>query len=475
MKETGIGISNPLFFIGVVENNIDKRLEGRVQVRAFSVHGTNEQIPTSELPWAICASGSYDPNTPPPPLNSFVYGMFLDGRDAQHPIVLGLIPSQMADIIDPTLNGWGVVPEQDGNIRAKGSAPEDVGNPQNSKLARGEYLEETYILEQEMSRYENAKIAGTKETYSEPNCAYRAEYPYNRVIETAKHSIELDDTPGAERIMIRAGNSDQTSSSFVQMDSSGTVVFKASGDSHTVTMNNEHVYVGGRSVVHIEGDSHVYVHGNKTEEVNGDYRLLVHGNAEFGVGGQLNLNASEQIQCRGADIKLDANVSTLTLRAKRTIHMGSSEGILAKTNIMNLTTTEKLDVFSAFDFNITSGRDFSVLASNVFQTATCLLPSISVTGVGTGMHFKSVVSPVNIESLSSINLNAAIVNADSIINLASGLALGADFASITIPCFDPDESVLPQPPIKSTALNKNRTYGSKSNIGVASAPPEIGF
>ena len=33
------GLKNPLFFIGVIENNEDPRLEGRVQVRAFGVHG----------------------------------------------------------------------------------------------------------------------------------------------------------------------------------------------------------------------------------------------------------------------------------------------------------------------------------------------------------------------------------------------------------------------------------------------------
>ena len=91
--ESGIGITNPLFFVGVVENNIDPQLEGRVQVRAFSIHGDNKEVPTPDLPWATVVKGDYDPNGLPPPLNSFVYGMFLDGRTAQHPMLLGLIPS----------------------------------------------------------------------------------------------------------------------------------------------------------------------------------------------------------------------------------------------------------------------------------------------------------------------------------------------------------------------------------------------
>ena len=106
--ERGVGIRDATLFIGVVENNDDPQLEGRVKVRAFSVHGNNRQIPTQDLPWAVVASGSYDLSQPPPPLNSFVYGMFLDGRDAQTPLVLGLIPGQyLKDGLDPEKNGLG--------------------------------------------------------------------------------------------------------------------------------------------------------------------------------------------------------------------------------------------------------------------------------------------------------------------------------------------------------------------------------
>ena len=88
---SGMGINNPMFFVGVVENNDDPTGQGRVQVRAFGVHGENteEEIQTGALPWAPCISGNYEPNNTPPKLNSFVFGMFLDGDEAQHPMVLG--------------------------------------------------------------------------------------------------------------------------------------------------------------------------------------------------------------------------------------------------------------------------------------------------------------------------------------------------------------------------------------------------
>ena len=134
MRDTGIGIYDPLFFIGVVENNVDERLEGRVQVRAFGVHGTVDQVPTTSLPWATLVHGSYDPNAPLPPVNSFVFGFFVDGRDAQQPMLLGLIPTQMTEIANPSVTGWGAIPGTDGNLLAKDLLPKILDNLQIQDL-----------------------------------------------------------------------------------------------------------------------------------------------------------------------------------------------------------------------------------------------------------------------------------------------------------------------------------------------------
>lgn len=160
MMETGVGIQNPLFFVGVVENNVDERLEGRVQVRAFGIHGTKDQIATEDLPWATLIIGNHDVNFTVPPLNAWVFGFFLDGRDAQQPMVLGLIPTQMTNTNDPTLSGWGVTLEGGNQLNGQGSRPEDFGQPQNSRLSRGEELENTYVLAQEVNRSREIPIAG---------------------------------------------------------------------------------------------------------------------------------------------------------------------------------------------------------------------------------------------------------------------------------------------------------------------------
>lgn len=158
MRETGIGIANPLFFMGVVENNVDRRLEGRVQVRAFGIHGTVDDIPTEQLPWASLIVN--DVNFVVPPINAWVMGMFIDGREAQQPMIMGIVPTQMTSAIDPNKNGWGNPLGADIDVNAQGSRPEDFGQPQNSRLARGEELQNTYLLPMNVNRIRQIEIAG---------------------------------------------------------------------------------------------------------------------------------------------------------------------------------------------------------------------------------------------------------------------------------------------------------------------------
>jgi hypothetical protein len=416
MNETGVGIKNPLFFIGVVENRNDERLEGRVQVRAFGVHGTVNEIPSEDLPWAITIAGSYDANIAPPPLNSWVFGFFLDGRDAQHPMILGLIPTQMSEIINPEVTGWGVIPSKDANVQSQGSRPEDFGQPAQSRLMRGENIEETYVLNQEMNRIKDVSTAGTSGTsWEEPSTAYNSQYPYNRVIETAGgHSIELDDTPGAERIMIY-----HKSGSFVQIDSNGTKVDKSISDKYEINHTNQHVYVGGKSLVTIQGDSHILVNGNKTEEITGDYIQLIHGNHMMSVAGQSNFNASDEIQMRAAKIRFESNVEGINLKSGKDIKIESGQSLHMKAGVAIFQNSEN-------SINIKSG-------ANIFIEAS-----------GTG------------------NIKATQVNIDDIVNMANGAA-GDATAAIAA-----EGTSLPEPTSKSVSTTGYRNTSSFGSSGYAS-------
>ncbi len=559
--DTGLGFIQPLFFVGVIENREDPRAEGRVQVRAFGVHGSNQDVPTEDLPWATLIIGSHDVNFNIPPLNAWVFGFFIDGRDAQQPMILGLIPTQLTAIIDPVNTGWGAIPLDNYDRQAQGSRPRDLGLSPISKLASGEFLNETYNEALETNRVRDISIAGGKiknhnsigngnawendlgenegqtesrlnvtastqakinaldsdtdfqrelsilqqkhgvtreqvygiiagessynpsvinrfgyagffqfgsdalndinqqndtnytpqsvarltpaqqlqvydkylnrwnfkntsglgimqaapafasrsgdtevypinssawrnnpgwrgadgritvdsinayyarknppskngssqpsatqdetdvassepyagymdstpapeietNSWEEPPSAYAAQYPYNRVIETASgHSVELDDTPGAERIMIWHQNG-----SYIQIAATSTT-HKNVSDTYDIHERNHHVYIRGNNLVTIDGDCHVLVKGNKVEEIQGDYKQIVHGNIMIGSAGKIELNGADRTDIRSASIGIDANVENLNIRTAKNIVMQSNDSINMKSKNVRL-------------------------------------------------------------------------------------------------------------------------------------------
>ena len=451
MNETGYGIKNPLWFIGVVENNVDERLEGRVQVRAFNIHGTVDQVPSENLPWAIPISGSYDPNNPPPPLNSWVFGFFLDGRDAQQPMIIGLIPTQMTEPIDPQRTGWGRFPNSEPSNYDRlsyGSRARDYGQPLLSRLARGENIEETYVLAQEVGRVRDIASTEGQSSWEEPASAYAAQYPFNRVIETASgHSIEIDDTPGAERIMIW-----HRSGSFLQVDSRGTKVDKTTSDKYDITQNNHHIYIGGRSQVTIEGDSHVVVKGNKTEEVFGDYRQLIHGNHELSVAGQLNLNASEEVQARGAKIRLEANVENINIKSAKNLNIESTQSTHIKSGVAIFQdATNSINIKAGDNLFTEIGGAANIKSETMFLTSSGALDL-------KGGHVK-------LGGGTKVSINASIVAVDDIILLSSGQSMAPEGASEATAADPAENAELPEPTAKSVGSTAGSGGGGSGGGG----------
>jgi hypothetical protein len=451
----GSGIGQPQFFIGVVENNKDDSREGKIQVRAFGIHGSHSDIKTLDLPWAICASGNYDPNNPPPPLNSFVYGMFLDGRMAQHPLILVLIPGKYNEEMDPIQDGYGVIAEKDGDLLGGTYAPRQFnagGGP--DKLATSEKLLETYLLAMAANRVHDQKIADTDETWSEPPPAYAAKYPYNKVIKTSRHSIEIDDSPGAERIMIH-----HNAGSYIQIDAKGSVTERAEADRYEVNIGTKHES-SGHSVVTINGNAHVYVKGNKTEEVEGDYKLLVHGNAEFGVGGQMNLNGGEQVQLRGGDVKLEANAGIMTLLGRKEIQVESTNQINFVSKNIKATALNTYDVFSTKAIKLSTPGDIHNTASNIISFASGLIPPTPLTGTAVPTPGWSLTTPtMNIASISTSHtgvfnttaLNSGIITSSSVVNSPAVVAT-------TVAATSGDFSTLGAPLMTATGAAYNGAY-----------------
>ena len=100
-----------------------------------------------------------------------------------------------------------------------------------------------------------------------------SQYPFNQVDETPSgHVIEMDDTPGGERVLIK-----HRKGSGVELRADGTVVISA--------LNNKVEVTGGDQTVIIEGHGNLVYNGNLNLKVSGDYNVEVGGDYNVKVAG----------------------------------------------------------------------------------------------------------------------------------------------------------------------------------------------
>lgn len=110
MFEVDKGIQ-PYWFIGQVVDNNDFANANRVKVRCLGVHPDapgldpnpndkteKDTVYDEDLPWAHLINGTYGKLEMIPDINDWVFGFFADGRECQHPYVLGLLSGMGTDV-----------------------------------------------------------------------------------------------------------------------------------------------------------------------------------------------------------------------------------------------------------------------------------------------------------------------------------------------------------------------------------------
>lgn len=478
----GAGIRDPLFFIGVIEEIVDLRKEGRVKVRAFNIHGTNDQISTEDLPWAIVCWGNYDPNYHLH-LNDWVFGVFLDGREAQQPMVLGLIPTQTTKVPEPETDGYGAYPTSSCENQM---GPNEFGQPRNSKTHRGEYLNETFIKDMDVLRVKDIQGVEGTDAWSEPPPAANPEYPYNRTIETAKHRIELDDSDGNERITIHSN-----SGSYIEISSRGTTKHKSIHDKYEINDENQYVYVGGCSNVVIEGNAHVMVKGNKIEEIMGDMQQRVHGEYHLSVGGEALINAANQVQLRGGNVRMQANAGDMTIHAEENIRLEAVDTASIKAPMIwndasinwavdggtgYIKTVLGLHMKSAGFTNIQSDITLDLSSPSTRLEGTTLLDlkglAVSVEGTSS-LDLKAPLARLG--GGATTHINSTTVNIDSTISMANGAAASPFGALNALPAiYIP--SVLFDPGVGEDIPNMPQPVNYNKPVNIVCSPPleEVG-
>ncbi len=201
-RKNFIGLEGFVWWVGVVEDRNDPEQLGRVRVRCFGWHTEDKKkIATNDLPWAHPTIPVNHPAVYTPKEGDMVFGFFMDGDNAQNPVIMGVFPGKpekkpkYEDGFSDPRKSFGDAPKRpDDNAEAYPKS-KYLKEATTNRLARGK-ADSTIIATRKKNLKKGVQSAGGV-TWSEPAPAFAPKYPYNYALETESgHAFELDDTPG---------------------------------------------------------------------------------------------------------------------------------------------------------------------------------------------------------------------------------------------------------------------------------------
>ena len=209
--------------------------------------------------------------------------------------------------------------------QAKFPLKEYDGISETNKLAQGD-VNGTIVQKKNLSRMIEAKLPGG-ESWSQPESPFKGEYPFNKVTQTESgHIIEMDDTPGSERLQIY-----HRSGTFVEIDANGSVVKRAVGSSYEIIDKNNKVAISGRADISVSGNCNIFVGNDANIEVEGDTNLTCHNDVTAMAGGKMNLSAVEEMNITSANVNIEA-YHTMNMKSNINLNMHVTKDFFMRSN-----------------------------------------------------------------------------------------------------------------------------------------------
>ena len=309
------------WFVGVVEDRADPKKLGRLKVRCLGYHAKElNKLPTADLPWAhvmnpiTSATVSGVGNTPLGAVEgTWVIGFFIDGPDAQQPMIMGTLPGVPKDLpVKDAVAGfqdyinanYPKYKESDVNRLARN----DSDSPHSTLTLRKADRDLAVGTAQVDGVFDGvAQIPADLDQdnggqWNEPETEYAATYPRNHVMETeGGHLKEYDDTPDKERIHER-----HASGSGYEIFSDGTKITRVKQDNYNIISNDEYCHIQGNSRETI--DKGVRIRVNASGQSGNNYNVEVGQGSNVNIevnGGNINLTTLGSGQDAG-DININA-------------------------------------------------------------------------------------------------------------------------------------------------------------------------
>lgn len=221
------------------------------------------------------------------------------------------------------------------------------GKPSTNEAVRGinGNVFQASHMARETGKMTGLPIAGNKGTFGEPENSFAPQYPHNTVTATKSgHTIELDDTPGAERIQIT-----HKSGTTSIISAKGTKVDRVIGNSYKMDSRDSYHGVQGDFFMTAVGDISmrsttditIQSDGSKTEMVYNDQSTLISGNFDISIGETLQIKANKII-IEGTDIDIYAK-GNLSFHAEGDINMkGKNINVEASAGLNAKSATTKM-------------------------------------------------------------------------------------------------------------------------------------
>jgi len=235
---------------------------------------------------------------------------------------------------------------------------EYAGISETNKLAQGD-VRGTIVQEKNNNRMLGAKLPGG-EAWDEPESAFRGAYPYNKVTQTESgHIIEVDDTPGSERIHIY-----HRSGTYVEIDANGSMVKRTKGSSYEIIDRNGKISIAGRADISVNGACNIFVGNDANIEVEGDVNLTCHNDITAMAGGTLNLSATEEVNITSNKVNIQA-YKDMNLKSNVDLRLFSEE-MHFKANIDMYASAITLYQNTSTSYHQTSGSLYEKVGGSRF-------------------------------------------------------------------------------------------------------------
>lgn len=297
-ENENMGLDGFAWFFGVVEDRNDPLKAGRVRVRIYNWHTDDRvQIPTASLPWAQCMSPITSAamgdigHTPTGMVEgTMVFGFFLDGKNAQHPMVLGSvagIPTQLGSVISAK-----------GFSDPSGTYPARKGEPDVNRLARGDSaFTPDVITNKDTDRTLDVATARSGDAWSEPAASDPAlsVYPKNHVYQTESgHIREYDDSPDNKRI-----HEYHAAGTFYEIDDVGNKITRVVGDNYTLIAGSDYIKISGDANITVDGT--LRLKANRLFLETQEYTLNVGGESLVNYEGKHSITYGDELHTKIGD------------------------------------------------------------------------------------------------------------------------------------------------------------------------------